>query len=365
MKFNIDRGLFVNALQKIQSVIESNAPQAMLNNVLLTSEKDKIYLTATDSLITLTCSIEADVQKKGISTLPARRLFGLIRELSDRQITVEIDEKNVAQIQCGASSSRLFGFAPDDFPQVGDIEGDKTFSIEQDVFKQMLAKTVYAVSYEETRAILNGVLLRLKDQKISAVATDGRRLAVVEQELEMLKDVEGDVVVPTKAVNELIRCLGGEGKVKVIMEAKRVLFETNEIKLVSKLIEGEYPNYQQVIPGHFEERITVEREGMLAALRRAALMTNDKFSSIKTHFINNQIQISAVNPEVGEANEIVPVKYSGKEIIAAFNPDFMMDPLRNLTSDEVFFEIIDDISPIVIKCDIPFLYVVMPLRVDS
>ncbi len=365
MKFNIDRMLFVNALQKIQSVLESNPTQSVLNNVLLTCEKDNLHLTATDSLITLNCMVEAEVQKKGTSTLPARRLFGLVRELSDRQVTVEIDEKHVAQIRCGASSSKLFGFAADDFPKVGEIREDKAFSIEQEIFKQMLSKTVYAVSDEQTRAILNGVFLRLRDQKITAVATDGRRLAVVEQELDILKDVEGDVVVPTKAVNELIRCLGNEGKLTVRMEPKRVMFETNNIRLISKLIEGEYPNYQQVIPSHFEERITVEREEMLAALRRAHLMTSEKYPSVKTRFLINEIQISAINPEVGEAYEVVPVKYSGKEITAAFNPDFVMDPLKNLTSDEVYLEIIDDTSPIVIKCDIPFLYVVMPLRVDS
>jgi DNA polymerase III subunit beta len=364
MKFTIEREIFVDGLQKIQSVLDSNPAQPILNNVLIIAEKDSITLKGTDSLITVICKVEAHIEKKGITGLPARRLFGLVRELPDHHVTVEVDDKHVASIQSAASSMRLFGIAPDDFPEGEKIRTEKQFSIDQDAFKQMLSKTVYAVSYEESRYILNGVLLKIKDQKISAVATDGRRLAVVEQEIEVLKDLEGDVVIPTKAVNEVLKCMSGEGKLNIIIDSNRIMFEIDGVHIISNLIKGEYPNYQQVIPTHFDERVTVERESLLAGIKRASLMTSDRYPSIKMRFINNLIQISAVTPDVGEAFESVPVKYSGKEIFAAFNPELFTDPLRNLSSDEVYLEMIDDISPIVIKCDIPFLYVVMPLRID-
>lgn len=364
MKFNISKEVFLKGLQMTQSIISAQSPIPILFNVLLTAEKKNLYLTATDMYISMRCTLEANIKKTGTSTIQAHRLFSIIRELPGGTIDVGIDEKNTAQIQCGSSSYKLFGLSADEFPPMPVLEKGHVFSLEQGAFKVMLQKASYAVSTDESRQILNGILVSFKDQKLSIIATDGRRLALVEQELEFPVEAQTDIVIPTKTVNELIKTLKDEGLLKAQIQSKLVSFETEDMRIVSKLIEGNYPNFQQVIPTSFEERVTVERETFLSALRRVALLTNEKFPSIKITFEKDQMQISATTPDVGEAHETVPIKYSGKKITSAFNPDFLMDPLRNLSSDEVSLELIDDLSPVVMKCDIPFLYVLMPLRMS-
>ena len=176
---------------------------------------------------------------------------------------------------------------------------------------------------------------------------------------------EADIIVPTKAVTELQRLLTDDGEVKVSVGSGQIAFDLNNTLLVSKLIEGNYPNYKQVIPSEAKERVTLERETFLNSLRRVSLLASDKSNSIKLNFSKNNIEITANTPEVGEAKESLPVAYKGRDFSIAFNPEFLMAPLRNLTEDEVFLDLIDEMSPGVLKIQTPFLYVLMPMRVSS
>jgi DNA polymerase-3 subunit beta len=238
------------------------------------------------------------------------------------------------------------------------------YHLEQGVFKEMLRKTAYAASSDETRRVLNGVLLSFKDGKLVMVATDGRRLALIEQELELPKESETEAILPTKAVTELLHTLGDEGELTVHDSENQIVFEFGSVFVSSKLIDGTYPNFRQVIPAECEERVTIERESFLTALKRVSLLTTDTSNAAKLTFGKNKLVVSTSTPDVGEARETVPIKYSGKEISVAFNPDYVIDPLKNLANDEVFMELTDDLSPGVIKCDIPFLYVLMPMRIS-
>ena len=228
-----------------------------------------------------------------------------------------------------------------------------------------LRKTSYAISTDETRYVLNGVLFSFKDNKLTLVATDGRRLAMVEIELEFPRSHEADLIVPTKAVTELQRLLADDGEIKVSMGSGQIAFDLNKTLLVSKLIEGNYPNYRQVIPSEAKERIKLERETFLNSLRRVSLLASDKSHSIKLNFSKNNIDITATTPEVGEAKESLAVAYKGRDFSIAFNPEFLMAPLRALTEDEVFLDLIDEMSPGVLKIQTPFLYVLMPMRISS
>jgi DNA polymerase-3 subunit beta len=198
---------------------------------------------------------------------------------------------------------------------------------------------------------------------MTVVATDGRRLAMVEHEMEIPKEREGELILPTKAVNELLDALHDDGPLKILTSKNQVAFQFDDVLLITKLIEGTYPNYKQVVPSESEQRIAVDRESLLTAIRRVALLTSEKSNSVKLTFAKNNLQVSTVTPEVGEARETLPVKYAGKDLTIAFNPEFLMDPLRNVTSDEVFLEFTDELSPGVIKCNVPFVYVLMPVRV--
>ena len=362
MKIKVNRDEILEGLQKVQSIVSPRTTLPILSNILVQADAGKLTLTATDLEVTVQTSIVADVVKGGGSTLPAKRVYSVFRELPNHDIEIEVDDKNVASITCGPSFFKLVGMNENDFPSLPTFEGGKTYVLEQSVLKEMLKKTSYAASTDETRYILNGVLLSFKDEKATVVATDGRRLALLEKEIEFPKEAEADYVVPTKTVNELIRTLGDEGELRIRATDNQVAFEFGDMLVISKLIEGTYPNYRQVIPSSAEERISIEREALLTAARRAALVTSEQSNSIKMTFEKNRLTLITITPDVGEAKETLPVKYSGKEISIAFNPAFLIEPLRALSGDEVHFEVTDDLSPGVLKSDIPFLYVLMPMR---
>jgi DNA polymerase-3 subunit beta len=310
------------------------------------------------------CAVEAKVAKAGATTIPAKRILSIIRELPADAIEIDTDDKHSSAITCATSFFKILGLPEDDFPAVPKYEGGHVFTLEQRVLKEMLQKTSYAASADETRYILNGTLMSFKGNKLTLVATDGRRLALTEHELEFPKEAETDAIVPTKAVNELMRVLKDDGAVKIHISKNQAGFEFDDVLLITKLIEGTYPNFRQVIPSQCEQRVTVEREAFLVALKRVALLTSDKSSSIKMTFGKNKLKVSASSPDVGEAHETVSIKYTGKEIDVAFNPDYIIEPLRSLSTDEIYVELTDELSPGVIKCDVPFIYVLMPMRVS-
>jgi DNA polymerase-3 subunit beta len=253
----------------------------------------------------------------------------------------------------------------EEFPPLPKFENAKVVTMRQKDLRDGLRKTAYAISTDETRYVLNGVLFSFKENKLTLVATDGRRLAMLDIELEFPRSHEADIIVPTKAVTELQRLLADDGDVKISVSTGQIAFDLNNTLLVSKLIEGNYPNYKQVIPSEAKERVTLERETFLNSLRRVSLLASDKSNSIKLNFSKNNIEITANTPEVGEARESLPVVYKGRDFSIAFNPEFLMAPLRNLAEDEIFFDLIDEMSPGVLKIQTPFLYVLMPMRVSA
>lgn len=364
MKLTVAKAALLEGLQTVQNVVGVRTTLPILVNVLITADKNKLWLTTTDLDLTVRCSLDAQVSKTGATTLPVRRLFSIIRELPEGDIEVTVDEKDVATVTSGSSFFKIIGLGEDEFPPAPKPDGKFSYHMEQAALKEMLRKTSYAASADETRFVLNGCLMSFKEGKLTVVATDGRRLALVEQELEFPKEAETEFILPTKTVNELLRILKDEGELKAYRKDNQIVFEFGEVLIASKLVEGTYPNYRQVIPSHCEERVTIEREALLAALRRVALLTTDKANATKLTFGKNKLVILMTTPDIGEARETIPIKYTGKEISVAFNPDFMMDPLKGLSNDEVFIELTDDLSPGVIKCDIPFLYVIMPMRVS-
>lgn len=296
--------------------------------------------------------------------MPARRLFSIVRELPAAEIYAEVDTKNLASIRSGSSYFKIMGLPEEEFPPLARFENAKEFLIAQKDLKDALRKTSYAISTDETRYVLNGILFSFKDNKLTSVATDGRRLALVDLELEFPRSQEIDVIIPTKAVLELQRLVKEEGEVKLSIGENQIAFELNDALLVSKLIEGNYPNYRQVIPSEAKERITLEREIFLNAVRRVSLLASEKSNSVKLIFSKGNMDIVAVTPDVGEAKESLPVMYKGKDFSIAFNPEFLMAPLRNLPNDEVFLDLIDEMSPGVIKIHGAFLYVLMPMRLS-
>jgi len=362
MKLTTSKESILEGLQKVQSGISARSTLPILNNVCLHAEGDQLRLSATDLEVSVQTTCEASISREGGTTLPARRLFSIIRELPLSDVEIQVDDKDIATIKSGSSVFKINGISEEEFPPLPEFEGHRTYTLDQGTFKKMLAATHYAASTEESRYILNGVLLSFRDEKLTVVATDGRRMALYEQALEFPDQSAGDIVIPNKTINELIKTLGIEGNIKIMAGESQAAFAFGNMYIVTKLVDGTFPNFRQVIPSQSEERVAIEREMLLTSIRRVSLVS-DKTSSVTLSFDKNLVTISSVSAEVGEASESVAIKYSGKTIAIAFNPDFIMDCLRNLTSDEVAIEFSDELSPGVMKCDAPFLYVLMPMRI--
>jgi len=359
----------MNGLQAVQNVVSNRTTLPILSNVLLRAEGDRLEFTATDLDVTIACSVEAKVKKPGASTVPVKKLFGIVRELGNSEIDLEVDDKNVCSIRSGASFYKINGLSSDEFPPMPKFKEDKKVELPQEKIRSMMKKTSFAISTDESRYVLNGIYISLKDHKMTMVATDGRRLAMVDEEVDVSEKSQGEFIAPAKAVNELNRLLQDKGNVEVRYTENQASFTLKDEKngsvlIVTKLIEGNYPNYRQVIPTEVKERISLVREEFLHALRRAEIMTSDKSNSVKLTFGKNNLAITANSPEVGEARESIAINYKGKEMAIAFNPKYMIDPLNALANDEVFIELIDELSPGVLKINGPFLYVVMPMRLS-
>ena len=369
MNLTISKEQIIAGLQAVQNIVSTRTTLPILSNVLLRAEGEKLELTATDLDVTITCAVEAKVKKNGASTVPVKKLFGIVRELTNTEIDLQVDEKHVCSIQSGSSFYKINGLSADEFPPPPRFKDDKKVVLPQETVKAMMRKTSFAISTDESRYVLNGIFISLKDHKMTMVATDGRRLALVDEEVDVTEASQGEFIVPAKAVGELNRLLVDKGEIEIKYAENQASFNLKDDKgssvlIVTKLIEGNYPNYRQVIPAETKERIPLVREEFLHALRRAEIMTSEKSNSVKLNFGKNRLEITANSPEVGEAKETLAVNYKGPEMAIAFNPKYMIDPLNALVNDEVFLELIDELSPGVLKINGPFLYVVMPMRLS-
>jgi len=366
MKFTISKQAFIDALSQVQHVVTNRTTLPILSNVLIEAKGDQLKLTTTDLDVGVVGTVEANISKEGSTTLPVKRLSSIVRELPAEEVEISVDNKNHASIKSGPSFFKIIGLGEDEFPPLPKFDDAKEFRISQSLLLDALKKTSYAISTDETRYVLNGIFASFKEGKMSLVATDGRRLAMVEHDLEFPASNECDVIIPSKAVSELQRLLKADGDMLFMrLNDTQVSFEINGSLLVSKLIEGNYPNYRQVIPSNTTERVEVSREGFLDTVRRVSILATDKSNSVKLAFGPNTVDVMANTQDVGEATEQIDVKYAGKEFAIAFNPEFLMAPLKNLATENVYIDMIDEMSPGVIRIEGTFLYVIMPMRVTS
>ncbi|RME72691.1 MAG: DNA polymerase III subunit beta [Verrucomicrobia bacterium] len=374
MKFKVNRDHFSNGLAQVLNVVGTRPTMPVLSNVLIEAEDDHLDLTTTNLDLGIRCRIKATIQQSGSSTLPVRRLASIVRELPSLDVLVETSANHQVKLTSGGSNFRIMGIPKEDFPPLPEFADEHTFTLEQSVLSQMVASVAYAQSQDESRHFLNGVYFDFKDDKLTLVATDGRRLALVHREMDFGGNEGGSLILPAKTVGELQRLLAKDEElsVSVAFNDRRVAFHievpdndsglTDKVQLISKVVEGNYPNYQQVIPKEVHQRVKVDRELFLQCIHRAALVTSDKSNSVKIKLSNSLLEINAASPDFGEAHESLAVEYNGPDLQVAFNPGFLMDPLKALSKDQVIFELKDEVSPGVFKTDGNFLCVIMPVR---
>lgn len=366
MKFNVEKAEIVSALQSLQRVVANRTTLPILSNVQIEAVKaddgkQGLVLTSTDLDLFMRMRIPAEVMEAGAVTLPARRLCDVVRAVESQSIAFSVNDKFTASIAAGDSSYRIMGLSSEDFPIYPQPKPEQKVVVSQAALSGLLNQVRFAASKDETRYVLNGVLLRLAKDELVAVSTDGRRLAKSVVALPG-SELTVDMIVPSRSVDALLSVLQAEGDVEIAPAAGNVEFLLGDVKLHTKLIEGTFPNFNQVIPNECKERVAVKRQELIGAIRRASLMASAKSPSVKMTFGENKLSINANTTEVGEAREDLVLDYKGKELSIGMNPGYLADCLSVLTEDEVALNLIDGLSPMVVKSGAQFLYVVMPLR---
>ncbi|MGC9034411.1 MAG: DNA polymerase III subunit beta, partial [Verrucomicrobiia bacterium] len=325
MNITITKDQIQSGLQIVQSAVSSRSSLPILSNVLLKAEGELLELTASDLDVTITCFAKAIVKQPGSTTLPAKRLLQIVKEMPNRDLVLESDQDDKCKIECGSIKFMIYGLSAADYPQLKTIKDDKKIKIKQEKFRELLRKTSFAASQEEGRHLLNSVYVEFGEHDVTMVATDGRRLVLAQEEVDVPENCRGGIIVPIRIINEISRIVNVKGEVEMTIFENFVRFTMTEDdglpkKLFSKLIEGTYPNYKQVVPKESKYRIELHREEFLSALRRAEIVTSERQSSVKLTFTENLLTVSTNTPEVGDFSENVAVKFSGEDFAIAFNP---------------------------------------------
>ncbi|MDP3790473.1 MAG: DNA polymerase III subunit beta [Candidatus Omnitrophota bacterium] len=362
MKFDTTKDVLTKGIQDVQSAINPKTTLPILSNILMETGKDNLSLTATDLDIGIISNIQVKPGTEGAITIPAKKFFDIIKELPEGDVSVSVKKNNLVHIECPSCLFKIMGLPKDEFPQLPDFKDKDSIAIQRPRLKKMIAMTSFAISRDETRYVLNGVLFIIKPTYIRMVATDGRRLAMVEEKIQAPKTQERKVIIPAKTIAELGKLLGDEGEVKVCFGNNQVLFDMGGTKVVSRLIEGEFPNYEQVVPKEVKDKIGVSRVKLLAATKRAALFTNTDSLAVKIELSKDKMVLSKSAPYIGEAREEIVVDYKGKDIAIGFNPDYLVDALKNINEETVNLEISDPEKPGVIRIGNEYVYVVLPMQ---
>jgi DNA polymerase III subunit beta len=363
MKLKIPSLDLSDGLRKVLNVVSSRSTIPVLSNVLLKAANGHLSLSTTDLEVSITTSIEAKIEEEGETTLPAKKFGQIVSTLPTGEVTLETDASMTSTISCNQARFKIMGLDSSEYPKEAAVEEDRKLTFSKVELGKIFRKISYAVSTDQTRYVLNGILLSIREGNFTAVATDGRRLALVEKILEDANSaLDGDVILPIKVVNELMKLLDGEGDVVVKLSDSRALFDLGDTQIITKLVEGTYPNYRQVIPASFKNTSVVNRDILFEVLNRVSIVVTDGASSVKARLENTSIILSATSSDVGEASEPLEHSYEGEPSNIAFNPAYLKDPLRTLECDEITLKFNDEFKPVVILGDEGFLYVIMPMR---
>ena len=374
MKIRIARDELLTGLQRVQGVVEKRNTMPALSNILLETKQDGVELVATDLEIGIRGHYKAEVLEPGSVSVSARKLFEILREMPDSEIAITTQDNNWVQIHAGKIQFKIVGLPGTDFPALPTVEREGRVSISGRGFASLIRKTMFAVGDNDARYILNGLLITLvsNDKKVMMrlVGTDGHRLAVAESELaqdavsEMPKEIRA--IIPRKAAQEMRRLLEEEAGEPLLGFTKNlVTFQRSGVFLTSRVMEGTYPNYQQVIPKDNTKKATVDRAALEAALRRVAVLSRDKTNAVRLTLDAEMLTLYSSNPDLGEATEELPVQYRGESLTTGFNARYFLDALAAMDSEIVHLEMKSALSPCVLKPegDPGFLCVVMPMKV--
>ena len=365
MKAYISREHLLKGIQTIYPIIPTRSTLPILSHILIETRKESIHLVGTDLEMGISCSVPAQVSEDGAIAIPAKRFHDLVKELPNSSLLLHTRKNQQVSIECEKGLFKIVGLPKEEFPRLPHTEDQDLLVIDQGVLQAMLALTAFAVSRDESRYILTGILFISKGGWLKLVSTDGRRLALVERQAMTPTKVEHHVIVPFKAIAELLRLLGEGPTVKISLKENHIAFDLGNTQIISRLIEGRFPNYEQVIPTASPQKLLVSREALLLAARRISLWTTQDSPSIRFDLRTEQIILSKQTPEVGEAHEELCAKYSGPEFSIGFNPDYIVDVLKALPDGDIEFELPGPDRPGVIRTKDHYTYIVLPMQLNS
>jgi DNA polymerase-3 subunit beta len=360
----LDRDAFLKGLQMVHNIVEPRQTLPILANVLLETEGDAIRITATDLEVGARVSVPAKVAKGGSITMSARKLSEIVRELPASSLSLKVGENAAVSLRCGGASYRMVGLGPEDFPAVVPAAPPAWLTLEAKMLRDMLAQTVFAISHDESRFALNGVLFVLQPKELRLVATDGHRLALATRSVgEGLSGTTG--IVPRKAVVEIARVLGSSEDVQIAITENQFVLQMPNFVMTARLIEGQFPNYEAVVPRSHPGRLVLPRAALMSALRRVSVMAEERNKPVKLSLKPGALTLSAASHELGEAEEALAVQYAGEDVAIGFNSRYVLEALNPIERDEIVFEFKDALSPGVVKGveEEGYCCVIMPMRI--
>ena len=384
MRLRVDRNELWQGIDTVLEAVSSKPSLPVLANILLDADEKTLSLSATDLDLSIRTQVSAIVEEKGRTTVSARKLAEITREWPESEMSIEAQEERLklsgrlgdAESSEGAYS--LSGIEAEEFPSMPMALDGVSLSLGEDeaepnVLADMINKTVFAVSGDDTRPVFNGVLWRIDAQGMEMVATDGSRLACYRKAIDLQEQVQGDqetaVIVPPQALNQIVKLMGShKGPVKVTLGETQILFDMGHAHVLSRLIEGPYVNYAQVIPQNNKKELRIASEALLPAVRRVSILSSSYTRQVRFKLNSGQVELSAASPEIGgEAREVVPAQYSSEEIEVGYNAQYLMEILRRMDTSEVRFELNDHVTaallrPMEQKEGEDYFCLLMPLR---
>ena len=366
MEVRIDKDTFLNGVQKVQGIVEAKGAMPILSHLLLTTEKERISIQATDLEIGAKGYYSANVVAKGQVTLNAKKLFDILRELPSEEVHLTREDNHWVTLKCGKSKFRLPGMSSQDFPPFPEFSQDSLLKFSSKLLKEMIRKTFFAQSPDETRQVLNGLLLEREGRKLNMVGTDGHRLAVIKRNLgDAAKGDKLSYLIPKKALAELMKLIEDEDATfSFSAKNNHLAFMQGDQVIVSRKIDGKFPNYQQVIPSDNKLQVSVNRDVLQHALKRVALLADEKSKMVRFDVQSGNITLTTDTTELGEAREEIPVSYSGEDVSIGLNAKYVLDVLNVIDDEEVVLNLKDQNSSCLITSnkDKDYQSIVMPMR---
>ncbi len=371
MELTVEKGLLLKELNLTQGVVERKTTIPILSNLLLEAGDSSLRISATDLELGICCGCPAKIKQEGSGTIPAKRLFEIVRSLPEKEVKLKLLENHWMQVTCERSSFKLVGMAKDNYPTLPSVP-DALVSLPANAFSTLIKRTIFSIASEESRYTLNGALLILKPDNVAMVATDGHRLALIEHDLEVagLKN-ELRILIPKKAMAELQRLLAEaeeNSQVGLSKDESHLYFSMGHRILISRMLTGQFPNYEAVLPRENNRIVEIEKDLLTAAIRRVALLADQRSKAVRVKLSEGQMEMFCSSGEYGEAHEVLEVHYSGEPMQVGFNYEYLLDFL-NVVGDggNVRLELKDEQSAGQMRSSegkaFRYRYVVMPMRV--